>query len=541
MKITYREDIRKGMLEGIDILANTVKHTLGPRGRNVAMHQKANLRDSDYSDRHQSGAHVLVTNDGATVARSIVLEDPVQNLGAQMMKEAAIKTNETAGDGTTTAIVLAQTMLHEAFRHITAGMDPLSIRRGMEKSGRVAEQELRNAALPIKPIEDIAKVATISCQDEDLGNMIAQALSAVGMEGVINIDESERTETSMEIQKGIVFDRGFADPRMTTDENQQVAEIYDPYILFYDSKITTQQEILPFLILAAEDGRSCLILSDGVEGDALALILRNRLEGDMQVVCVTAPEYGEGRRWRMEDLALQTGGVYITKELRMDLQNVTRDMVGTAGFVKVTRDRTVITEPGGDPDVVENRIRELRHLAANTEYEFNRNRYKERLAKFVSGVVRIDIGGRTETEIWERKMRVEDAVNTARAAYEEGVVPGGGIALLNVAPAVKAFADTLPDEERCGALTVLQALKAPAQQILDNAGLDGRAIAALLQQQPKGTGFDLDRECYVNMMEVGILDPVKVTRLAFQNALSVAATIATIEAGITGEKKNSEV
>lgn len=540
MKITYSEDIQKGMLEGIDILANAVKHTLGPRGRNVAMHQKANLRDSDYSDRHQSGAHVLVTNDGATVARSIVLEDPVQNLGAQMLKEAAIKTNETAGDGTTTATVLAQTMLHEAFRHITAGMDPLSIRRGMEKAGRVAEQELKNAALPVKTAEDIAKVATISCQDEDMGNMIAQALSAVGMEGVINIDESKRTETSMEIQEGIVFDRGFADPRMTTDENQQVAEIYDPYILFYDSKITTQQEILPFLILAAEDGRSCLILSDGVEGDALALILRNRLEGDMQVVCVTAPEYGEGRRWRMEDLALQTGGVYITKELCMDLQNVTRDMVGTAGFVKVTRDRTVITEPGGDPEVVENRIRELRHLAANTEYEFNRNRYKERLAKFVSGVVRIDIGGRTETEIWERKMRVEDAVNTARAAYEEGVVPGGGIALLNVAPAVKAFADTLPDEERCGALTVFQALKAPAQQILDNAGLDGRAIAALLQQQPKGTGFDMDRECYVNMMEKGIMDPVKVTRLAFQNALSVAATIATIEAGITGEKKDKE-
>ena len=540
MKITYSEDIRKGMLEGIDILANAVKHTLGPRGRNVAMHQKANLRDSDYSDRHQVGAHVLITNDGATVARSIVLEDPVQNLGAQMLKEAAIKTNETAGDGTTTATVLAQTMLHEAFRHITAGMDPLSIRRGMEKAGRVAEQELKNAALPVKTAEDIAKVATISCQDEDMGNMIAQALSAVGMEGVINIDESKRTETSMEIQEGIVFDRGFADPRMTTDENQQVAEIYDPYILFYDSKITTQQEILPFLILAAEDGRSCLILSDGVEGDALALILRNRLEGDMQVVCVTAPEYGEGRRWRMEDLAVQTGGVYITKELCMDLQNVTRDMVGNAGFVKVTRDRTVITEPGGDPDVVENRIRELRNLAANTEYEFNRNRYKERLAKFVSGVVRIDIGGWTETEIWERKMRVEDAVNTARAAYEEGVVPGGGIALLNVAPAVKAFADTLPDEERCGALTVFQALKAPAQQILDNAGLDGRAIAALLQQQPKGTGFDLDRECYVNMMEKGILDPVKVTRLAFQNALSVEATIATIEACITGEKKDKE-
>ncbi len=540
MKITYDMDVRRKMLTGVDILADAVKGTLGPKGRNVAMHQKANVRGADYSDDTQSNAHVLITNDGATVTRSMVLKDPVENQGVQLLKEAATKTNETAGDGTTTAIVLAQALLQAVFRFVEGGANPLAVRRGMKKAACVVEQELKRAARHIDTEEDISSVAAISCQDEELGKMVGQALSLVGMEGVITVEESRRTETTMELQEGIVFDRGFISPLMSTDEIQQTAELYDPYILLCDSKFNNYQELLPVMIMAAEDERSCLIISEGVEGDALGLVLRNRLEGDMQVVCVNAPEYGEGRRWRMEDLALQTGGVYVTKEFYPDIKKITREMLGTAGYVKVTRNQTVITEPHGDAKAVKERISQLRHLVAHTDYEFNRNRYKERLAKFVSGVAHIYVGGHTEPEIWERKMRVEDAVNTARAACEEGIVPGGGIALLNIVPQVKKYADTLEEDERLGALAVYQALKAPAQQIFENGGINSKAMVETLLTQYPGVGYDMDAGKYVDMIEAGIVDPVKVTRLAFEHAVSVAGTVVTVEAGITGKKKTEE-
>lgn len=528
------------MLAGIDALADTVKVTLGPKGRNVAMHQKANLRDADYADRAQAGAHVLITNDGVTIAKSIVLPDPMENMGAQLLKEAAVKTNDAAGDGTTTAIVLAQSLLHEALRSVAAGADPIAMRRGIEKASRTAIEALKAGARPVHKREEIAQVATISCQDPELGDMIGTALDAVGLEGVVTVDDAQRLETTLDIMEGIVFEQGFVDRFMATDEHRTVAELYDPYILICDTKFSNPQDLLPALICAAEDGRSCLIISDGVEGEALGLLYKNKTEGDIEVVCVIAPMYGEGRRWRMEDMAVQTGATFVTGELGMNIRDVTRDMLGTAACVRVTKEQTVITGPGGDPEAVEEKIKELRHLVAHTDYGFNRERYQERLAKFVSGVAKINVGGRTELELWERKMRVEDAVNAARAAYEEGVVAGGGIALLNVIPAVEELAGTLSGDERTGAMAVAAALKAPVRQIAVNAGLDGGAMTERLLEKAPGTGYDVSGERYVDMFEAGVIDPVKVTRSALQCALSVAATLLTTQAGVVKAEPDGE-
>lgn len=536
MNIRYNEQIRRRMLAGIDRLADTVKVTMGPKGRNVGMYQKPNIRDAEYSDRAQAGAHVLITNDGVTIAKSIVLADPAENMGADLLKQAAIKTNDTAGDGTSTAILLTQSLLKEAFRNIAAGAEPLAVRAGMKRAGRVASALLTTGARPISTKEEIAQIAAISCQDRELGEMIGEALSAVGLEGVITVYDSQKCETTLELLEGIVFERGLISPFMATDKDQTEAELHDPYILICDKKFTDPQDLLPILIQAAEDDRSCLIISDGVEGEALALILKNKQEGDMDIVCVTAPLYGEGRRWRMEDLAVQTGGTFVTEQLGVDIREVTRDMLGTAKCVKVTRDRTVITGAGGDPAAVEDRVKELRYLVEHTDYAFNKERYRERLAKFVSGVAQIYVGGRTEPELWERKMRVEDAVNAARAAYEEGVVAGGGVALLNTVPGLTELASTLEGDERTGALAVIAAVKAPAMQVAANAGMDGGAVVARLMTQAPGVGYDVDAERYVDMFEAGVVDPVKVTRMALECALSVSETLLTTEAGISGRK-----
>lgn len=540
MNIQHDEAIRRRMLAGIDALANTVKITLGPKGRNVAMHQKANLRDTDYSDRAQKDAHILVTNDGVTIAKSIVLPDPMENMGAQLLKEAAVKTNDTAGDGTTTAIVLAQSLLHQAFRSIAAGADPIAMRRGIEKALRTAIGELKASARSVDTREKISQVATISCQDRELGDMIGTALDTVGLEGVVTVDDAQRCETTLDILEGIVFEQGFISPIMATNDQKTVAELRDPYILICDTKFSDPQDLLPALICAAEDDRSCLIISDGVEGEALGLIYKNKQEGDMDIVCVIAPMYGEGRQWRMEDMAVQTGATFVSKELGMNVREVTRDMLGTAAYVRVTKDQTVITGPGGDPEAVKEKIKELRHLVSHTDYKFNRERYQERLAKFVSGVAKINVGGRTEPELWERKMRVEDAVNAARAAYEEGVVAGGGVALLNVIPAVERLADNLSGDERTGAMAVAASLKAPSRQIAVNAGLDGGAMTERLLEKGPDTGFDVTSERYVDMFEVGVIDPVKVTRSALQCALSVSATLLTTQAGMVRAEPDGE-
>ncbi len=540
MDVVFQEAFRQKLRKGIDALADTVKVTMGPKGRNVAMHQIAGTHGAQYSDRAQKGAPVLITNDGVTIARSIVLADPVEDMGAQILKEAAVKTNTAAGDGTTTAIVLAQCVLQEAWRSIGAGVDPLAIRRGIYKAMAVAEAELQAQAMPIRTRGEISRVAAVSCQDPELGDLVGEALDRVGLEGVIHVEDSQKVETTLEIQEGISFDRGFTAPFMATNVDAMTAELYDPYILFCDTKFDNAQDILPALILAAEEERPILIVSEGVEGEALGLIERNKTEGDMDIVCVVAPLYGDGRRWRMADMALQTGGIYVTKDLCLDIRNVTRDMLGTAQKVTVTQNRTTMIGPGGDPVLVENRIKELRYYAENTDYAFNAQRHKERLAAFVSGIATIRVGGKTEAELWERKMRVEDAVHAATAAYEEGIVPGGGVALLNTVPALQILADSAAEEEKIGIHAVMRAMEAPVRQIAENAGMDGSAVAAKLKLSQPGTGYDADRGEYVNMLEAGILDPAKVTRMAFQSAMSVAASLLTAEAGVV-EATSKEV
>ena len=533
MEVIYGEVARKQLLEGIDELANVVSATLGPKGRNVAMHQKANLYGADYGERARAGAPVLITNDGVTLAKEISFGDSVKNMGAQLMKEAAVKANDEAGDGTTTAIVLAQAILEGVFKNIAAGADPLALRRGIKVAGELVVQTLAENAVKIKTQEDISHVATISCQDESLGAMVGEAIYRVGLEGVVNIDDSQRVETELSVDEGIVFDRTMISPHMATDTRSGEAVLENPYILITDKKIENAQDIIPALICAAEDGRDILVLCDGLEGDAMALVMRNKLEGDMNVVCVQAPAYGEGRRWRMDDIAVQTGGTFISEEMGISIRDVTREMLGSAERVKITRKRTIISGGQGDASRIEERVAELRHRAQTTEYDFNRKRHAERLASFVSGVATIAVGGVTEAEQWERKMRVEDAVNAARAAFEEGVVAGGGIALLAAVPALEQLAATHDGDERSGVLLALDACKAPLITIAKNAGVSGSVVAEKLKEQPQGWGFDAATHAYVDMFEAGIIDPVRVTRSAVEAAFSVAETLLLTEVSIT--------
>lgn len=535
MAITHGDEIRTSLLKGVNTLADAVKITLGPKGRNVALPEKANLYGADYGDTPAPDAGVLVTNDGVTIAKSITLEDAQANMGAELCKESAITANNHAGDGTTTAIVLAQAILQAAFRNIAAGADPLAIRRGLQAACSTIVNALRESATSIQSREDIARVATISCQDAKLGAMIAEALDTVGLEGVVNVDTSQRLETTLDVAEGIVFDRGFISPYMATDAATGVAELENPYILITDKKFTNAQDLIPALICAAEDGRDCLVISDGVEGDALALVLRNKLEGDMGVACVQAPAYGEGRRWRLDDIAVQTGGVFISEELGLNVRDVTREQLGSAEKVKVDAKRTVISGGAGDAALVQGRITELRHMVENTDYEFNKERHAERLAAFVSGIATIFVGGHTEPEQAERKMRAEDATNAARAALEEGVVAGGGLALLSVLGALEKLAASLEGDERTGVEIAAEAAKAPAAQIAENAGKDGAATVAKTLQQKAGVGFDAAKDEFVDMMKAGILDPLRVTRSAVEAAFSVAGTALLTEAGVSKE------
>lgn len=530
--IVFGEDIRHRMMSGIDKLADAVKATLGPKGRNATMHQKAGLRGADYSDTAMADAKVLVTNDGVTIARAFVLEDPVENMGVELMKSVAIKTNDTAGDGTTTATILAQAILQEGFKNVAAGANPIQLQKGILKATDYAVEALHGNAIEISTKEDLSNVAAISCEDKELGALVGEALDRVGMEGVIKVDETGKYVTTLDIQEGIVFERGFISPYMCTDKNQTICELKDAYILMTDKEVTNPQDLVPALMLAAEDGKSFLLICNGLEAEALTLINNPLHELELDMCAIIAPNYGEGREWRMEDLAVQTGGEFISDKFGLDIRKVTREQLGTAADIRVTKMQTVITGAGGEPEAVEKRIQELRNLIENTDYEFNKQRYEERLAKFVSGVAVIDVGGQTQTELWERKMRIEDAVNAARASLEEGIVAGGGIAYLDVLDDVAAFADTLENDERTGARVLYEALRAPARQIALNAGLDGPAVLAHLEEQPKGTGYDVDTDTYVDMVKSGIIDPVKVSRLALESAASVASTLLTTEAGL---------
>ena len=533
MAIIHGDAARKELLAGIDELAEAVASTLGPKGRNIAMHQKASLYGADYGERALPGAAVLITNDGVTIAKEISFADPVKNMGAQLMKEAAVKANDEAGDGTTTAIVLAQSILQGAFRNIAAGADPLALRRGIKRAGELAAEKLAAIAVPVKTQDDIAHVATISCQDPDLGAMVGEAVFRVGLEGVVNLDDSQRIETELTVDEGIVFDRTLISPHMATDKRTGECILENPYILICDKKFENPQDIIPALICAAEDGRDMLVLCESLEGDALALVMRNKIEGDMNVACVQAPAYGEGRRWRMDDIAVQTGGMYVSEEMGISIRDVTREMLGSADRVKVTRKRTIISGGHGDPEAIAKRVAELRYRAENTDYEFNRKRHQERLAGFVSGVATIHVGGATEAEQWERKMRVEDAVNASRAAFEEGVVAGGGMALLSLVPAVEELAESLEGDEKTGAAIAIEALKSPLVRIAENAGENGRVVIEKLAGMPQGTGFDAMTNSFVNMFDAGIIDPVRVTRSALEAAFSVAETLLVTEAGVT--------
>ena len=540
MTIAPGNEIRARMIEGVNLLADAVKVTLGPKGRNVALPQKANTYGADYSDTAAPDAPVLVTNDGVTIAKSITLPDAAQNMGAQLCKEAAIVANDKAGDGTTTAIVLTQALLHDAFRNVAAGADPLAIRRGMQAACDALVAALRAAAVPVKTREDLSRVATVSCQDEALGALVGEALDRVGREGVVNVDDSRRLETTLTIDEGIVFDRGLVSPHLATDAAHMAAELENPYVLITDKKFDNAQDLIPALILAAEDGRDCLVICDGLEGSALALVLRNKREGAMNVACVLGPGYGEGRRWHMDDLAVRTGASFISEEMGLSVREVTREMLGQADRAKITMKRTVIEGGKGDPVSVENREKELRNYAENTEYEFNRKRHQERLAAFVSGIATIAVGGATETEQWERKMRVEDAVAATRAAYEEGVVAGGGMALLNASAALEELAASLEGDVRLGVQIAARACTAPTARIAENAGKPGSVVLAHLADRADGFGYDAAHDRYVDMLGAGIVDPLSVVRTAVEAAFSVAGTALLTEAGVLKPKAEKE-
>ena len=534
MQITFQSEAREKLLRGADQLADTVRVTLGPKGRNVAMYQKQNRQGASLADRAVSGAPVLITNDGASIAESIVLPDALEDVGVQLLRKAAEKTNTDAGDGTTTAIVLAQALLHELLRQRSAGADAMALRRGVETAGRAACEALQKLVRPVDTEEALTQVAAISCQDTALAKLVGQACFTVGRDGAVTVDDAQKQETTVEIRQGIVLERGFLAPEMATNEEKTAAELDDPRILLCDSKLDNVQEILPVLIACAEDGYDLLIVCEGLSGDARSTILRTDMDGDINIVCIEAPLYGDGRRWRMEDLSVQLGAAYYRKAFNMDLRAIKREDFGIAAHVHITKQKTVISGPGGDAAAVETRVRELRYLAANEDYEFNRKRHQERLAQMSSGVALIHAGGRTQTELWERKLRLEDAVHAAQAAQQEGVVPGGGTALLRLIPAVQNCASVLPDDERAGALAVIHALEAPVRQIAENAGQDGSAIAAKLHDLPEGMGYDAAEGRFTDMLQAGILDPVHVMRTALQSALSVSASMLTTEACITG-------
>lgn len=534
-RIVYGEEFRQQLLRGMNRLADAVAPTLGPNGRNTVMYRKAQHQGAEYSDRALAGARAMVINDGATIAKGIVLEDPVEDLGAQLLRQASQTTNDQAGDGTTTAVVLTQAILNRSLTVLAAGAHPLLLHKGLQGGVRVAVEALRSQAREVKTLEALSGVAVISCQDPEIGDIVGKALHTVGPEGVIEVEDSGRRETGLEILEGIVFQRGFLSPMMCTNQEQTEAVLENPLILLYDGKFTSAQALLPVMLLAAEADRPLLLICEGLEDDAMGLLLQNKLQGDMQVVAVMPPLYGDGRKWRMEDMAIQTGARLVSKDFGLEVRDVAADWLGSAQRVRVTKTQTVITGPGGDPEAIDRRIRELRYLAGHTDYGFNRSRYQERLAKFVSGVAKIQVGGLTELELTERKFRVEDAVAAARAAWEEGVVPGGGTALLRTAPAVRAWAQTREGDEKTGALILAQALEAPVRQIAKNSGLDGSVVAARLLELPGEMGFDAANDRYVDMAQAGILDPTKVTRLALESAVSVASTLLTSEVCLVEE------
>ncbi|MBR3756055.1 MAG: chaperonin GroEL [Firmicutes bacterium] len=521
----YGEDARRKLQAGVDKLADTVKITLGPKGRNVLI--------------NKAFGSPLITNDGVTIAREIELEDAVENMGAQLVKEVATKTNDVAGDGTTTATLLAQSMIREGFKNVAAGANPMVLRRGIQGAAEAAVAKIATISKPVETKESIAQVAAVSAADEQIGQLIAEAMEKVGKDGVITVEEAKSLGTTLDVVEGMQFERGYLSAYMVTDTDKMEAVLENPYILLTDKKISNIQDLLPLLEQVLKMGRKLLIVAEDVDGEALTTLVLNKLRGTLDCVAVKAPGFGDRRKAMMEDIAILTGGVVISEEVGYDLREATVDMLGQAGTVKVDKDNTVIVNGAGDRDEIAARANSIKGLIEETESEFDKEKLQERLAKLSGGVAVIKVGAATETELKERKLRIEDALNATKAAVEEGIVAGGGVALCNTIETVAAYVETLDGDAKTGAKIVLRALEEPVRQIAENAGFEGSVVVAEVKNSPAGVGFNAATEEYVDMIEAGIVDPAKVTRSALQNAASASAILLTTEVGIVDIKEDA--
>lgn len=522
-QIKYGVEARKALEAGVNQLADTVRVTLGPKGRNVVL--------------DKSFGAPLITNDGVTIAKEIELQDPYENMGAQLIKEVASKTNDVAGDGTTTATVLAQAMVNEGMKNLAAGANPIVLRKGMKKATDAAVEAIKKMSKPINGKDQIARVAAISASDDEVGTMVADAMEKVSKDGVITIEESKTMKTELDLVEGMQFDRGYLSAYMCTDMDKMEANLNDPYVLITDKKISNIQDLLPLLEQVVKMGARLLIIAEDVEGEALTTLIVNKLRGTFNVVAVKAPGYGDRRKEMLQDIAILTGGTVISEELGLDLKDATMEQLGRAKSVKVQKENTIIVDGMGDKDAISARVSQIRKQIEETTSDFDREKLQERLAKLAGGVAVIRVGAATETEMKEAKLRMEDALNATRAAVEEGIIAGGGSAYVHAAEEVKSVVDGLEGDEKTGARIILKALEAPLFHIVANAGLEGSVIVNKVKESSVGNGFDAYKEEYVDMIEAGILDPVKVTRSALQNATSVASTLLTTETVVASIKE----
>lgn len=517
-ELHYGEEARKKLMTGVDKLADTVKITLGPKGRNVLLEKKF--------------GSPVITNDGVTIAREIELEDAVENMGAQLVKEVATKTNDVAGDGTTTATLLAQIIIKEGFKNVAAGANPMILKKGIQGAVGVAVEDIAENAQKVDNKESIAQVASVSAADEEIGGLIAEAMDKVGSDGVITVEESKSMGTILEVVEGMQFDKGYLSSYMVSDTDKMEAVLENPYILLTDKKISNIQDILPLLEQVVQKNRKLLIIAEDIEGEALATLVVNKIRGTFDCVAVKAPGYGERRKAMMQDIAILTDGVVISEEAGYDLKEATTEMLGQAATVKVDKDNTVIVDGAGAKAEIEARVNQIKNQLEETDSEFDKEKMQERLAKLAGGVAVIRVGAATETELKERKLRIEDALNATQAAVEEGIVAGGGVSLANTIPAVAKYVKSLAGDEKTGASIIMRALEEPVRQIAENAGFEGSVVVAKIKNSDKGEGFNASTEQYMNMMDAGIVDPAMVTRSALQNAASASAMLLTTEAGV---------
>ena len=522
-QIQYGEDARRKLLDGVNQLADIVKVTLGPKGRNVVLDKSFGVP--------------LITNDGVTIAKDIELEDPFENMGARLVKEVSVKTNDIAGDGTTTATVLAQKMIQEGVKNVAAGGDPMAIKRGMDKAVKIAGEHLKEISSKVNGKEDIARVASISANNQEIGNLIADAMEKVSKDGVITIEESKTSSTEVEVVEGMQFDKGYVSPYMVTNAEKMEAVLENPYILITDKKISNIQEILPLLEALMQSAGKMLIIADDIEGEVLSTLLVNKLRGVLNVVAVKAPGYGNQRKDMLQDIAVLTGGEFISEDLGLELKNTTLEQLGRARKVKVQKESTIIVDGAGDKAKLEERVKQVRTALEETYSGYEKEHLQERLAKIVGGVAVIQVGAATEVEMKEKRLRIEDALSATQAAVEEGIVAGGGTAYINVLPKVEALVQELQGDERLGAKIVCAALEEPVRQIAKNAGLEAAVILAKVKECKEGEGFDAAKEEYVDMKTAGIVDPTKVTRSALENAESIASMILTTESIVTEKKE----